>query len=279
MTHREPPPPAQPPPPPPAAAAAAAAVSPTAPPPTICALVFLLSCIITNIFTLLFLPFFPFPVSSFGGDGGCALLRSLGRLATLTELRVDGCELGEAAGIAIGGMVAESEALSILDLSNCAFGEAGGQAVTAGIGKAKQLKELRLMRCGIGASTAAALGAVLAAGNPATLSIVDVSGDDLGNAGCIAIVESLQSNRGVKCLRLWQCGLNDTVATALEAMLAVNTTLVTLCLSCEAVTEAGLQAIAKGLHSNESVREIRVPTSAGVSEELMSGSGVRLTLV
>lgn len=143
-----------------------------------------------------------FPAHSFGGDGGCALLRSFGRLATLTELRLDSCALGEAAGVALGDMLAESTSLSVLDLANCAFGEQGGQAMVAGVGKVKQLKELRLMRCGVGRDTAAALGGLLAANTPQTLTVLDLSSDDLGEAGCTAIVEGLASNRVVSSIAL-----------------------------------------------------------------------------
>lgn len=217
---------------------------------------------------------------SFDGPGGCALIKSLATMSSLTELRVDSCGFGVDAAVCIGDIVRTSASLAVLELASCGFGAAGGKALADGLAGSLSLKELRLRRCNLGEESALAIGQALA-GNPPLVRL-DLCSEALGEAGCGAILAALGGavhNTTLRNVRLWQCGFGDAAAAGLKVALESNTTLAVLCLSCECMTDEGASAIAEGLHASAAIQELRVPKATGITEDALAGSQVRLTLV
>jgi len=217
---------------------------------------------------------------TFDGAGGSALIKAVSSMPTLSELRVVSCGLGSAAGVAIGDLIKTSTSLKILELGDCNLDDEGGTALSVGLSGSAALQELHLHRCGLTESSAAAIGEALASCPP--LNHLDVSADKIGDEGCAKILSALGGethNTVIQTVRLWHCGFGDHAAAAVKAALASNTTLTVLSVSCDDVSEAGVAAVAEGVHASAAIQELRVPKSSGITEDALTGSQVRLIVV
>lgn len=217
---------------------------------------------------------------SFDGVGGRTLVKSFAGMSTLTELRIDACGFEPESADCFGDLIRSSPSLTVLEIANCDLGPKGGEALANGLGGSLALKEFHVRRCNLGAGSASAIANALA-GNPPLMQL-DLSSEDLGEGGCAEILSALGGsvhNTTLRSLRLWNCGFGDDAASNLKSTLETNTTLAVLSLSCENVSDVGVTAISDGVHASAAVQELRVPKSVGITERLLTGSQVRLSLI
>jgi Ran GTPase-activating protein (RanGAP) involved in mRNA processing and transport len=80
-----------------------------------------------------------------------------------------------------------------------------------------------------------------------TLEDVDLSCNELGAEGCIAIADALRINDSLQCLNLYCNGVRDDGALALAHMLRKNSCLRILNLSCNAISPVGVKDLCEAL--------------------------------
>jgi hypothetical protein len=140
---------------------------------------------------------------------------------TLKDLRVTGTDLGDLVCSVLAPALEQNGTVERLDLS----------------------------RSGITDDGARALAKAIAAGAPA-LAEVDLTGNDIGEAGCVAIAEAVAS-RGANCAAFRALGLGgnkggDPIGTALAATLALSEITV-IDLQGNGVGDAGCTALAEAI--------------------------------
>ena len=89
-----------------------------------------------------------------------------------------------------------------------------------------------------------------------TLKTLDLSGDEIGDAGATALADALRVNKSLETLDLDDNHIGDAGATALADALLVNETLETLFLTRNEIRDAGATALADTLLVNETLKNL-----------------------
>ena len=238
--------------------------------------------------------------NNIGEDGACALAEALLTNTALTTLN-----LGYA--IDAGGARALAEALQVntglrsLDLSNCSsIGPGGGQALGQALRFNSSLQILRLTNTYLGDDGVRPIGDALADDNQSLLTL-DVSYNDIGPAGAIALARALlradkhggletlvmnnnsvgtegavalanavrghRNNRRLKTLKLRANNILAEGASALADALCTNVTLRVLRLQCNGIGDAGVTAFAETLRVNSTLEELALYDIKGIGEK------------
>jgi len=181
-------------------------------------------------------------------EGAITILASLGdNGGTLRHLYMDGNGLGQAAAAAIGGHLAAGSQLESLVVSANRFGDEGAAAIAAGLEKDRHLRRLGLASNRIGPEGAAALAEALRA-EGSLLAYLDLGytkataalgelGNGAGDAGAAAFAAALKTNTSLRSLELIHNGITQRGVDALLAILRTyNFSLVSLKLSSWGIT-------------------------------------------
>ena len=90
----------------------------------------------------------------------------------------------------------------------------------------------------------------------ATVTELNLNGNDIGDDGTASLAGELQSINNVEVLKVSRNGIGDAGVADLSSALKFNTTLTALFLSLNRIGEAGAAALADGLKSNKTLTEL-----------------------
>lgn len=115
---------------------------------------------------------------------------------------------------------------------------------------------MQLHTLGLGFANLREEGAKALAPLLSRLKVLDISGNHIGGAGCIALAYQLRSNPGLETLKLESNGVGDEGAHALALALGSNTTLQVLELRRNSVTDQGAKSLASVIVKNTTLRTL-----------------------
>ena len=117
----------------------------------------------------------------------------------------------------------------------------------------------------------------------AALASLDLSYNDIGDAGAAQLAESLRVNGTLTSLELWETNIGDAGATQLAESLRVNATLTSLDLSCNRIGDAGAAQLAGSLRINTALTSLDLSCNrigdagaAQLAESLRVNAALRL---
>ena len=156
----------------------------------------------------------PSVVSLFSGLERNTCLKTL----DLNYNKITAGEHSEAVGQAVEGMLRVNQSLQVLKLSLCDLDDTVIGYIATGLTHNTTLQELDI---GNNRSvTSDGWVQLFQAIQHPTLSILDISGNNLGREGSIALGECIHHNKTITVLEAWRCGLTDDVLKAMAANLS-----------------------------------------------------------
>ena len=97
--------------------------------------------------------------------------------------------------------------------------------------------------------------------NDSTLTYLDLSNNNIGDAGATALATALHTNISLTALSLYNNNIGDAGATALATALHTNTSLTTLDLRYNNIGAAGVNTLMIALQTNTILRLLRLGVS------------------
>ena len=194
-----------------------------------------------------------------GIDNTDHFLTRLVSSSDMTELRLTECYLGNEEISAVSEGIKSSDSIKLLDLtgnnllaSSCKpladmlavntslcflildenfIGDVGVELLSHGLARNEQLYKLDLKANHIGADGCERLASGLTKASSSVLQLLDLSDNDIADAGATALGELLKTNHHLRCLTLDACMISDEGITKLCSGLSTNTTLQELTIS------------------------------------------------
>lgn len=90
------------------------------------------------------------------------------------------------------------------------------------------------------------------------VSHINLSMNEIGDKGALALASVLKVNKTVTCLNLTDCAIKDMVAEALFKALEANTSIKEINLSYNSITSGGIKALANMLKANNTITKIHL---------------------
>jgi len=167
-----------------------------------------------------------------GNDGVGALAESLQRVAKgrLSEIRLNGNDIGPKGGAPVAAALKDNSSLTRLHLTANQLGDSGTTAIA---------EALRTNAC---------------------LKHLDLEGNNIGPSGATAIAEALMVNQGLESLHLSDNAILDAGAAALGNALVANSKLETLWLDGNKVGVSGGASLSKALQHNKTLKTLHLGT-------------------
>lgn len=222
-----------------------------------------------------------FPLQASGGQ---ALAAALDSNKSICWLGASSCEFGDEMGVVLAKAIGTHPMLEWVALDNNSLCNAAGVALGEAASQGK-LTALQLRRNFLGDVAGLSLAQALS-NDQCELLNLDVRDNRIAEEGCVALAQSLESNRSLESLdlqnnlagactgealgvaltcnnklrflNLWGCQLGDRGGVAIGKGLARNGVLQTLILNeCNLDEEAGIE-IGNGLRANVTLRELHL---------------------
>jgi hypothetical protein len=190
------------------------------------------------------------------GDTGARVLAEILRDGnSFSKLEVNDCDIGSTGAAHLAGALRVNSSLQELKLSNTYIKNDGVIALAEGLMNNKNITVLHLMACGFSGSEGVAAVVRLLEAN-ATIEELDISSNNIGDAGCIALVKGLLRNQGLRVLNLGLCQVANDGVKQIGRTLKTNSHLERLVLLGNDITEEGLEALLDGLSCNTTLLEM-----------------------
>ncbi|XP_056681417.1 NACHT, LRR and PYD domains-containing protein 3-like isoform X2 [Monodelphis domestica] len=197
------------------------------------------------------------PLEDPGAASLCRALQQRG--CGLRSLCLKKCHLTEEACEGLGSVLAGSRSLQWLDLSFNVLGDRGVGLLCAGLRQAGcPLRTLRLRNCSLTGRSCPELAAVLSSGS--RLLDLRLRNNALGDAGLGLLCRGLGAPRcRLRKLELANCRLGPACGPCISSVLGAPSSLQFLCLSGNALGDAGVRELCEGLRRPGcALRELKV---------------------
>ena len=165
----------------------------------------------------------------------------------------------EAVGCALERMLTANRGISVLMLTLCGIGDKIGRNIGMGLAGNKTVKVLNVSNNNINSSGAVSIFTAL--GNNTSLEELDLSrNEQLTEGDAEAVGYSLERmlivNKGIKILKLYQCGVCDQIGKQIGVGLTRNKSLRVLNISHSSIHSGGAVSIFTSLQCNSSLEEL-----------------------
>lgn len=190
----------------------------------------------------------------------CSLLETSNQSLSFINLGRNKCDGATAKSIAHLLGRAEERVLEEICLTACSLKDADVVEIANALEHNVSLKSIDLSDNYEMAEPAARALANMLLKNT-TLQSLNVGLSSIGNAGCIALLETLKPNRTLTALDMWNSMSNDwlDVCNVAADVLPKNCTLRSLALNGRLIFSNGALVLARALKGHKSLRELRIP--------------------
>jgi hypothetical protein len=195
----------------------------------------------------------------FFGDAGARVLAEILRdRNSFRKLDLGSCQIYNEGAAHLAGALRVNTSLQVFKLSWNPIWNAGVFSLTEALMNHPNIRVLHLIGCGMDESEgAAAVGRLLE--ENATIEELDLSFNEIDDAGCIALVDGLSRNQGLRVLNLKGCQVSNEGAKQIGLTLKSNSHLERLNLNYNNnITEEGLEALIDGLSCNTTLLEMNL---------------------